>query len=73
MNTRSEIQNLIENMPESHVETLAGIISRMVGVTADSWTGKITFELNANQGHFGDTHVNKSEIIRTAKKRRVRG
>ena len=73
MSNRKELQRLIENLNDPDVDVVASIVLRMMTVTAEKWTGKIAFELNANQGAFGDTHVNKSEIIRRGKVRGVRG
>lgn len=72
MGNREDLYRLIDNLDDTHVETLGGIVSRMLSVVSEKWTGKISFELNANQGRFGDTHVNKSEIIRAKKKRGYR-
>lgn len=73
MPNRKELQRLIENLNDTDIDVVAGIVLRMMTVTAEKWTGKIAFELNANQGAFGDTHVNKSEIIRRPKARSMRG
>ena len=67
-----ELEQLLNNFDETQLDILAGIAVRMAGIKAEKWTGQITFVLNSNQGAFGDTHVNKGEIIRTQKKRKVR-
>lgn len=73
MQNRKELQRLIDNLKDNDVDIVAGIVLRMMTVTAEGWTGKIAFELNASQGSFGDTKVNKSEVIRRSKVRGVRG
>ena len=72
MINRDEIHTLIDNMGDSDALTIACIISHMAGVSAEKWTGQITFKLNASQGSFGETHINKGEVFRPSKKRRVR-
>ena len=63
---------LLENFDTDQLEIITGIVLRLAAVRAERWTGKINFEINANQGGFGDMHVNRGEVVRLQKKRRVR-
>ena len=68
-----ELEQLIDNFDREQLEALTGIALRMATAKADSWTGKINFELNVSQGGLSDMHVHKGEVVRFQKKtRRIR-
>jgi hypothetical protein len=67
----SELIRLLENFDEVQLQVIAGVAVRVASVSAEKWTGKISIDLNASQGVFGDMHVNKGEVVKLLKKRRV--
>jgi len=70
--TENEISKLLRNFDETQLEIMAGIAVRIASVKAERWSGQITFVVNASQGGFGDMQINRGEIMRIGKTRRVR-
>jgi hypothetical protein len=68
-----DLQNLLNNFDAEQIEIITVIVAKMAVLKAEKWTGKINFELNTNQGGFGDMHVNRGEVVRFKKQRGVRG
>jgi|WetSurMetagenome_2_1015567.scaffolds.fasta_scaffold125088_1 hypothetical protein len=67
-----ELQRLINNFSDEQIEILAGIAVKMATIQTERFTGQMTFILNVHQGGLGDMHINKGEIFRPQKKRRIR-
>lgn len=67
-----ELIDLLHNLDHGQVEIIKSIAIKIASASTEKWTGKINFELNANNGSFCDMHVQKSEVVRFRKKRRVR-
>jgi hypothetical protein len=69
-----ELVKLLGNFAPDQVDALAIVAVKMATIRAESWTGEVSFSLNANQGAVGDVHVNRREVVRIGmKKRGVRG
>ncbi|MCK5219104.1 hypothetical protein KAR10_06265 [bacterium] len=67
-----ELNNLLTNFDPMQLECLGNIAVKMATVKADSWTGKVLFEIDINQGGIRDLSCNRNERIRLTKKRKVR-
>jgi hypothetical protein len=67
----AELIRLLENFDEVQLQVIAGVAVRVASASSEQYTGKLVISLNANQGVFGDMHVNKGEIVKFVKKRRV--
>lgn len=64
--------DLLDGFDSVQVDIIEGIDERMNTAKADRWTGKINFELNMSQGQCGDMHINKGEVLRVSKRRKIR-
>ena len=67
-----DLEKLLKNLGNDQLEIIAGIALRMAEISSERWTGKITFDINVNQGGIGDMHVNRGEVVRIKKTRQVR-
>ena len=68
----SDIEKLIQNLDDSQLDFLVGIVSRLATIKEERWTGTFVIEGSANQGGIGDSHFNRREKIVTFKRRKVR-
>lgn len=67
-----ELEKLLLNMADDQLEAITGIAVRLAFARTERFTGKISFEVNLNQGTAGDMHVNKAEVVRMKRTRAVR-
>lgn len=67
-----ELVTLLGNFDPPEVEMIQDIVLRLAGVKADQHSGQIRFAVNTKGGGFIDMHVDRSEVVRFTKKRRIR-
>jgi len=67
-----DLERLLRNMADDQIEMMVGIAIRLATAKTESFTGRISFEVNLNQGTAGDMHVNKAEVVRMKRNRGVR-
>jgi len=68
----ADLQRLWQNLDDDQQEIIAGIVLRMASAKAERWTGQVSFIVNFGQGGIGDMQVNRGEVVRLQKKRKVR-
>lgn len=67
-----DLNRLLQNFDDDQLEIMSAIALRIAAISAEKFTGSVTVVFNANQGALGDTHVNKTEVLRIQKKRKSR-